>query len=161
MKVVIFVETKEGILFKCDTFWSKSDEPKHAKVYSNNNLSDLKGWLQTILPSNVYTDMIEYARNKYDGAKLGYFIPDESLYRNQFCLKEDVLIKDLGKPIYLWTVKMNDVSEWVVKEVHEPKDGRSTTDFYTSSMGEFIDYIQTQRDETINNVLNKKDSDKF
>lgn len=155
MKAVIFVETKEdGILFKCDTLWSKSDKPRNAKVYSDKP-TELKGWLQSVLPHNIYKDMVDKVKERYDGAKLGYFTPDENLFKNAYILNDDVCIEDLGKPTYLWTIKMNDVSDWVIKREHE-KD-KPSIDVDTESLGEFIDYKQSHRDEIISNVLNEKD----
>lgn len=160
MKAVIFVETKEnGVLFKCDTFWSKSEKPRNAKVYSDDP-TQLKGWLQSVLPHNVYKDLLNEVKDRYDGAKLGYFIPKEELYENQYCLKGDVTIEDLGKPTYLWSIKMNEVSDWVIKRDNICNEkGRESIDFDSKSLGTFIDYIQTHRDDIINEVLKEKESE--
>lgn len=161
MRAVIFIETKNGLFFKCDSFWSQSERPDHAKVYSNDSLSELKGWLQSVLPYNVYKDRIDFVKDKYDGAKLGYFTPTEDLYRDSYCLKAGTEVKDLGKPIYLWIIKMNDVSDWVIKKETpaDPKDPKSkdSIDFDSKSLGEFIDYKQSHRDEVIGDIL--KDSE--
>jgi hypothetical protein len=162
MKSVIFVETKnEGIMFKCDTFWSKSENPRHAKVYSNSSTKELKGWLQSVLPSHVYTDMIEKTKDKYDKANLGYFTPDENLFENQYYLKKDVSIKDLGKAKYLYTIQMNDTSKWIIKKEHKSKkEGeRDSVNLDTKSIGYFIDYKQCHRDDIINEVLKEKESE--
>ncbi len=157
MKAVIFIESKEGIQFKCDTFWSKSEKPRNAKVYSDNP-KELKGWLQSVLPHSIYKNKMEYVLDKYQGAKLGYFTPDEDLFESQYNLKSEVTIEQLGKPTYLWTIKMNDISDWVIKKEH--KDGESTTvDVDSKSLGDFIDYIQTHRDELIQEILKEKESD--
>lgn len=157
MKVVIFVETKEGIQFKCDTFWSKSPYASDAKIYSNSN--SLKALLQSVLPHNIY-DM-KYIRDTYDDAKLGYFIPDISLYENDYRLKNYTKIDDLGKPVYLWVIKMNDISEWVIEKVYPitHNDDKELFVVDVGSIGLFIDYKQTHRDELIEDILNKKELD--
>lgn len=157
MKAVIFVETKEGIQFKCDTFWSKSARPDRAKVYSDDP-NQLKSWLQCVLPHTIYKNRLEKVRETYDGAKLGYFIPSENLFKNSFILNDGVSIEELGRPTYLWSIKMNDVSEWVIKKEHpDEKDSEDTVDVETESLGEFIDYKQTRRDEVIGDILKEKD----
>jgi hypothetical protein len=157
MKAVIFIETKEGIQFKCDTFWSKSEKPKNAKIYSDNP-TELKGWLQSVLPHTIYKNRLEYVRDKYQGAKLGYFTPDETLFESPYNLKSYITTDQLGKPTYLWSIKMNDISEWVIKKEHpDEKDEEVTVDVETESLGEFIDYKQTQRDKIISDVLKEKD----
>jgi hypothetical protein len=159
MKAVIFVETKEGIEFKCDTFWSKSSKPRHAKVYSDNP-NELKGWLQSILPSNIYKDRIEYVNDKYQGAKLGYFTPDDNLFEGPYNLKDDLTIDQLGKPKYLWSIEMNEVSDWIIKRDNISNEkGRESVDFDSSSLGRFVDYKQTHRNDIISEVLKEKESE--
>ena len=159
MKAVIFIESKEeGIQFKCDTFWSKSDKPRNAKVYSDN-LNSLKDWLQSVLPHNIYVDKMEYTMNKYQGARLGYFTPDDSLYESGYSLKDDVKVEDLGNPIYLWSIEMNDISNWILKNKKVDRDGRESFDVESNSLGEFIDYKQIHRDELLKEILKEKESD--
>jgi hypothetical protein len=159
MKAVIFVETKEGVLFKCDTFWSKSEKPRNAKVYSDDP-SQLKDWLQSIMPHNIYKDMIEKVKLRYDGAKLGYFTPNVDLFDGSYSLKEGVSVEDLGNPTYLWYIKMNEISNWIIKRDNiSSEDGRESVDFESKSLCEFIDYKQTHREEILNEVLKEKESD--
>ena len=72
MRAVLFVEIKGVKYFKCDTFWSKSENPRNTKIYSNDRMSELKDWLQSIFPYNIYEDMFEAVYEKYNNAKLGY-----------------------------------------------------------------------------------------
>jgi len=157
MKAVIFIESNEGIQFKCDTFWSKSEKPKNAKVYSDNP-NELKGWLQSVLPHSIYKDKMEYVRDKYQGAKLGYFTPDETLFETGYNLKSYITTDQLGKPTYLWTIEMNDISDWIIKKEHKDDD-RVSIDVDSSSLGRFIDYKQTHRDELLKELLKAKESD--
>jgi len=157
MKAVIFIESNEGIQFKCDTFWSKSEKPKNAKVYSDNP-NELKGWLQSVLPHSIYKDKMEYVRDKYQGAKLGYFTPDETLFESDYNLKSYITTDQLGKPTYLWTIEMNDISDWIIKKEHKDDD-RVSIDVDSSSLGRFIDYKQTHRDELLKEILKEKESD--
>lgn len=157
MKAVIFIESNEGIQFKCDTFWSKSEKPKNAKVYSDNP-NELKGWLQSVLPHSIYKDKMEYVRDKYQGAKLGYFTPDETLFESNYNLKSYITTDQLGKPTYLWTIEMNDISDWIIKKEHNDDD-RVSIDVDSSSLGRFIDYKQTHRDELLKEILKEKESD--
>jgi len=157
MKAVIFIESNEGIQFKCDTFWGKSEKPKNAKVYSDNP-NELKGWLQSVLPHSIYKDKMEYVRDKYQGAKLGYFTPDETLFESDYNLKSYITTDQLGKPTYLWTIEMNDISDWIIKKEHKDDD-RVSIDVDSSSLGRFIDYKQTHRDELLKEILKEKESD--
>lgn len=157
MKAVIFIESNEGIQFKCDTFWSKSEKPKNAKVYSDNP-NELKNWLQSVLPHSIYKDKMEYVRDKYQGAKLGYFTPDETLFESEYNLKSYITTDQLGKPTYLWTIEMNDISDWIIKKEHKDDD-RVSIDVDSSSLGRFIDYKQTHRDELLKEILKEKESD--
>lgn len=163
MRTVIFVETKFGLYFKCDTFWSQSEKPENAKIYSDN-MPELKNWLQSILPSNIYEDRIEYVKDKYDGAKLGYFtIKNDVLFEGAYRLKDGTEIKDLGKPNYLWIIKMNDISNWVIKSRRpgktENKTDRESIDVDPKSLGYFLDYKETHRNDVLNDVLNEKESE--
>ena len=158
MRAVLFIEIEGVKYFKCDTFWSKSENPRNAKVYSNDRMSELEGWLQSVFPHNIYVDMIETIYNRYNNAKLGYFTPDESLYENQFILKEGTKVEDLGSPTYLWTIKMNPISEWKL-EYREDKGERKSADVKEKSLGVFLDYKKEHRDEVINTILKEKESE--
>jgi len=160
MKAVIFVETSDKkVLFKCDTFWSKSENPRDAKIYSDNP-SELKGWLQSVMPHNIYKDMLEKVKDRYDGANLGYFIPKDELFENSFCLKDGVVLSDLGKPTYLWSIKMNSVSDWVITKEHKgDKDEKESVDVDNKSLCEFLDYRSAHRDEILREVLKEKESE--
>lgn len=157
MKTVIFIEIKGVIHFKCDSFWSMSQRPDHAKVYSSDGIDDLKSWLQSVLPTNIYKDKMDYVRDRYHGSKLGYFSPDEILYKNSFILKDETLVEDLGPPKYLWKIEMNDTSEWIITK--EDLSDKPSIYVDRESLGRFIDYRQFNRDEVIDSLLKEKDSD--
>lgn len=157
MKAVLFMETKKGeILFKCDTFWSQSDKPSNAKVHSDDSYQDLKRWLQAVLPSNIYTDKVQHVIDKYDGGKLGYFTPNEDLFESNFSLKKDVDVSQLGKPTYMWVIKLRDFSEWNCKANKYDSDRKSID---VNDIGEFIDYRVEHRDEILSDILNEKESE--
>ena len=158
MRAVLFVEIDGVKYFKCDTFWSKSENPRNAKIYSNDDMSNLKDWLQSVFPYNIYVDMFESVYNRYNGAKLGYFIPDESLYENSFILKDGTKVEDLGKPVYLWVIKMKPVSEWEL-EYRNEKGGERESANVKGKLGIFLDYKEEHRDNVINDILNKKESE--
>lgn len=154
MKAVLFMETKKGeILFKCDTFWSQSDKPSNAKVHSDDSYQDLKRWLQAVLPSNIHTDKVHHVIDKYDGCKLGYFTPSEDLFESNFSLKKDVGVSQLGKPTYMWVIKLRDFSEWDCKP-NKYDENRKSID--VDNIGEFMDYRVEHRDEILSDILKKE-----
>lgn len=159
MRAVLFVEIKGVKYFKCDTFWSKSENPRNAKIYSNDRMSELKDWLQSIFPYNIYENMFEAVYEKYNNAKLGYFTPDESLYENSFILKEGTKVEDLGDPKYLWVIKMNPISEWKLEYRNEKEGERRSANVMEDSLGTFLDYTEEHRDEVISDILKEKESE--
>lgn len=156
MKAILFLKTKSGqYLFKGDSFWSKGSEPSYAKIYSNDDIEQVNDWLKNgIMPWNIYKDKIDMVIDIYTDGILGYFTPSEDLYDNPYNLKKETIIEDLGRPTYLWIIRLNNQSEWVITK----EDDESITPD-TKSMCSFESYTEFHRDEVITNVLNEKDSE--
>ena len=153
MRAILFIEIDGKFLFKCDTFWNKSEKIHSAKIYSNNDIASLKGWLYPIIPTYHYTDneSINKWREtniKYNNAKLGHFIIDDSVCKNQFLLKEEIKIEDLGSPIYLCYLKTKSELEWKLLSIKG-----DIVDYDPDSIREFIDYKQIKRDSSIDSIL--------
>lgn len=165
MKAIIFVEIDGVKYFKCDTFWSMSPEPHHAKIYSDDNRDQLFKWLSPCVQTHVWTSrkneedikklVTEWKSTlkKYNNANLGYFIPKDDLYKNQYCLKDETKLDTLGECRYLWTIKIKDENEF--KEIERSE---TMIKYDEESIREFIDYTQVHRDEIIGNILNEKDT---
>ncbi len=162
MRALLFVEMGGKKHFKCDTFWSKSQDPTQAKVYSDDSISSLNDWLHPVIHGYIFKDgeTIEQSITKwkiwvrsYDDAKLGYFTVKDDLLKNQFCIKDGVQIEDLGNPIYLWQISLKDESNWVINS----KNSSVSADLET--VREFIDYKQIHRDEAIDDILKEKESE--
>ncbi len=148
----MFLKTKEGeYLFKGDSFWSKGKDPDFAKIYSDDNIDQVNSWLRNgIFPWNIYKDKIDVVIDRYHDGILGYFTPDESKYDGRHNLKKGTKIDELGKPTYLWIIKLYPQSDWVI----EKQDENSIN---PSNMGYFENYTEYHRDEILKDVL--KDSE--
>lgn len=164
MKALIFVEINGEKFFKCDTFWSKSSKPYDAKVYHDNDPKQLKDWLQSVIHGMIFPgkgspekglEIYEEEMRKYDGSKLGYFIPPDDIFKNDFCVLDKIKVEDLENPIYLWSIILKDPSEW--KEKSRSSEGESfmSINLDVDTMREFVDYKQIHREETINDLLKK------
>ncbi len=162
MKAVLFVE-REGVKFKCDTFWSMSKIPRNAKIYSNDSIESLRGWLYPVISGYLYKNKDKTMEESiqswnewicgYNDAKLGYFTPDDSLYESQFYLK-DIDVSDLGKPTYLWSIIIKDSDNWIINISDD-----ESIEYDVDSIRDFVDYKQIHRDELIGDILNKKESE--
>jgi hypothetical protein len=150
MKALMFIKTKDNqYLFKADTFWSKSITPRGAKVYNDNSKEDIEGWLKSgILPWSIYKSKVDEVIEKYSDGVLGYFTPDESLFETQYSVKENTEVKDLGKPNYLYILRIKPLDEWIIgKEDNDLIYPKNAENIY------FDDYIQLDRDNKIENIL--------
>lgn len=111
MRAIYFIEKKDGVKFyKCDTFWSKSDKIKHAKIH-NDSENDQKRFFESLLggfkPYKVvktegpveWSDE-DFERVKtFEGGLYGFqTILDTETEENKWTLPEDAKISD---PIYL------------------------------------------------------------
>jgi hypothetical protein len=149
MKALMFIKTKDNqYLFKADTFWSKVKDPRQAKVYPNDG-SDLERWLKSgIIPWNIYKSKIDEVIEKYSDAILGYFTPDESCFEGYYNIKEGIGVSDLGKPKYLYILRIKPFDQWVIEKEDEesiyPKNGENIY---------FDDYIQVDRNNKIEDIL--------
>jgi hypothetical protein len=159
MKALLFVEIDGKKYFKCDTFWSQSFNPEHAKIYSDDS-SQLKGWLQSAIHGYIYKSKDKTLEGsieewkiwikKHEGAKLGYLpISNQDLFKNAFSLKEGTKVEDLNKPVYLWMIRLKDESEWTLKSSDE-----KSADYDLYTVRYFDEYKQFHRDEIIGELLN-------
>ena len=152
----MFLKTKDGeYLFKGDSFWSKGSEPSFAKIYSDDNIEQVNDWLKNgIMPWNIYKNKIDMVIDRYSDGILGYFTPSEDLYDGPHNLKKETTIEDLGKPNYLWIIRLKPQTEWIIRK----EDDESITPD-TKSMCSFENYTEYYRDKVITDVLNEKDSE--
>lgn len=100
------------------------------------------------MPWNIFKDKIDMVIDRYDNGILGYFTPDESKYQGVHNLKKGTTIDELGKPTYLWLIKLKPFDEWVITK----EDDESITPD-TKSMCTFEDYTEYHRDEILKDVL--------
>jgi hypothetical protein len=113
MKALMFIQKNDGVIYyKCDTFWTESSKVNHAKIYGDNDQSEIDKWLtpygyniEIYLKDNP-NELDNYVK-KYDGCKMGYRTINDNLLQNAWRLKDDVEEKDLGNVIYTHEIKMN------------------------------------------------------
>jgi hypothetical protein len=143
MKTILFVKLKTGeYLFKTDSFWHKSDDPKRAKIYGS--IEYVSNPLSNGLIRSRIND-IEYVI-KYDKSLLGYFTPSSDKFKGNYSLKDDITFDDLGEPTFLYQIDVKEIQDWDMKHDNEG---------YILTEGNYSinDYKQIRRDEILNEIL--------
>ncbi len=150
MKAILFLKTKDGqYLFKGDSFWTKDKNPDFSKVYSNDNITEVEGWLKNgVFPWNIYKDKIQIVIDRYHDASLGYFTPSDDKYSTPHNIAPGTTIDELGDPKFLYILKVKPFSEWIISK---EDDDSITPD--SKSVVYFEDYTQIHRDEVLTDIL--------
>lgn len=125
MRALIFIQTNDDkIYYKCDTFWSKSDKVKYAKIYRDSNQSEIDGWI-TPYDYNIHEylkrspEKLDEVMNLYHGCKMGYRTVNDKLMDGDFRLKEDVLESDLGELVYTHQVHINGLERPTIFDIRK------------------------------------------
>lgn len=133
MRAVYFVEIDGERYYKCDTFWSKSKDKKHAKIHNDEQydqerfFSSLIGGFKPYNTKELSDDDFEKMK-RYEGGLYGYqTISDDEVY---FTLLDSSILSD---PIYLRQI------------VSISKKGETDS----------IDYKVINRDLKINEIINE------
>lgn len=168
MRGILFAEIDGIKFFKCDTFWSKSEKIRNAKIYSSlnhDNIQEFERLLKPVIPSYHLKEddleLIEDSIKKYkdriiklNGSILGYYLLDDNMLENAYRIKEGISIDDLGKPNYLWVVKINESNIEKSKKVESNKS--LLINFETSVFVTYIDYRNINRENVIDDILKQK-----
>jgi len=141
----MFVKTKSGdFYFKTDTFWNKAKQLQSAKIYSDDD-EQVERWLKSgIFPNSIYNDKVDEVIERYSDSLLGYITIDDSLLTG-WSIKKDISIEDLGKPKYLYILRVKPIEEWKYDVEYIIKHDNNC--YY------FEDYIQVSRDTKISEIL--------
>lgn len=132
MNAIYFIE-KDGIkYYKCDTFWSKSEDRKNAKIHNDSKHDQDRFFDSSLYSLEKIMTYNEEERDSikrfFEGAIYGYQTFKDDQLQNQFSLKED---SEISETVYL-------------KMIQNIKDDGSF---------EVIDYKQILRDEKINKII--------
>jgi hypothetical protein len=117
MKTLIFIQTNDfKVYYKCDTFWSTSTKIPLAKVYSDNSISGVNDLIMPYEYSiKMYLqknpDKLDSIKERYNNCKMGYRDFDESLLKDRFRIREDVIDSDLGDLNFTHEIIINDSNE--------------------------------------------------
>lgn|SRR5574343_180485 len=169
MKGILFTEIDGIKWFKCDTFWSKSEKLRNAKIYSSlshDNIQEFERLLKPVIPSYYLKNDLESPEdsiNNYrdriielNGSILGYYPLDDNVLEDTYRIKEGINIDDLGKPNYLWIVEINESK---IKESKESESNLTKSyptqlvNFDTKIFTTYVDYKSINRKNIINNIL--------
>lgn len=134
-QIVYFIE-KNGIKrYKCDTAWTLSENPEHAKVHTPDHERLFGSYLSTMkFFADVNDQDLEYLKNKIIGNILGYSTFSEDQLKNKVSLKKGCIFMNTR---YLYII--TDVQE-LDKIIYE-------------------DYRITDRDNKIKSITNEKHVD--
>lgn len=137
MRAVYFVEIDGEKHYKCDTFWSKSKNKKHAKIHNDEQydqerfFTSLIGGFKPYSTKELSDDEFEKMK-RYEGSLYGYqTILDEYTPETHYTLLEE---SNLSDPIYLRQI------------ISISRDGITDS----------IDYKVINRDLKINKIINQK-----
>lgn len=137
MRAVYFVEIDGEKHYKCDTFWSKSKNKKHAKIHNDEQydqerfFTSLIGGFKPYNTKELSDDEFEKMK-RYEGSLYGYqTILDEYTPETHYTLLEE---SNLSDPIYLRQI------------ISISRDGITDS----------IDYKVINRDLKINKIINQK-----
>lgn len=132
MKAIYFLEKDNVRYYKCDTFWSKSQDRQNAKIHSDSEYDQDRFFDSALYSLNRIGNYNEEEKDSikdfFEGCIYGYQTFKDDQLQNQFSLKED---SEISEPFYL-------------KMIQNVKDDGTF---------EVIDYKQILRDEKINKII--------
>ena len=136
MRAIYFIEIDGEKYYKCDTFWSKSRDKKHAKIHNDEQydqdrfFTSLIGGFKPYNTSELSDDEFQKMK-RYEGGLYGYqTILDEPTKETAWSLLEESKLSD---PIYL----------------------RQITSISKEGKTDSIDYKVVNRDIKIDNIINE------
>lgn len=129
MRCLIFIETNDGkIYYKCDSFWSKSENMKYAKVYREADQTQMDNWITTY-DYNIHEELkrtpsrLDDIYKRYHQCKMGYrTVEDRFLNDGHFSVKEDTKGEDLDSLIYTHQVHINGLEKPKIFDIRKARE---------------------------------------